>query len=77
MGDEREETMLDLVPFAGAGRQIANGDVNVEFGGESLEFELPQAHAQAVDAAAVSGDHQSPGVEIALAPHGQPPAGSN
>ncbi len=26
-GDEREETMLDLVPFAGAGRQVTNREV--------------------------------------------------
>src|SRR5882724_6636583 len=35
-GDEREEAMLDLVPFAGAGRQVTHGDGNAEFVGQLL-----------------------------------------
>jgi len=45
LGDVGEETMLDPVPFAGAGRQMADGDVDIEFGGESLKFDLPQTYA--------------------------------
>ena len=37
-GDERKEPMLDLVPFAGAGRQVADRDGSVEFVGQFLEF---------------------------------------
>ena len=29
-GDERKQTMLDLVPFAGTGRQVANSDGELE-----------------------------------------------
>ena len=35
-GNEREQTMLDLVPFAGAGRQVTHGDGNAEFVGQLL-----------------------------------------
>src|SRR5271156_5816292 len=73
LSDEREETMFDLVPFAGSGRQMADGDLDVEFIGQGLEFELPQAYARAIAAAAVCGDHQLPGLGIALTPHDLPP----
>jgi hypothetical protein len=33
---EREEAMLDLVPFAGAGRQVTHGDGNAKFVGQLL-----------------------------------------
>ena len=44
LGDEREEPMLDLVPFAGAWRQMANGDLDAELLGEGLKLDLPKAH---------------------------------
>src|SRR5271165_889531 len=52
-GDEREETMLDLVPLAGAGRQVANRDRQLELVRQFLKFDLPEAHTIAVAAAAV------------------------
>ena len=42
-GDEREQTMLDLVPLARARREVAHGDRKAEFVGEPLQFDLPQA----------------------------------
>jgi len=36
LGDEREEAMLDLVPFAGTGRQMADRYSHAEFVGELL-----------------------------------------
>src|SRR6266566_5169742 len=42
LGDEREETMLDLVPFAGTGRQMADGDDKPELVGQVLQLALPQ-----------------------------------
>jgi hypothetical protein len=44
-GDEREQTMLGLVPLAGTGRQVTHGDRNTEFVGEFLKLPLPQTHA--------------------------------
>src|SRR5277367_5001015 len=38
--DEGEQAMLDLVPFAGAGRQMAYRDRDAEFIGEGLQFAL-------------------------------------
>src|ERR1035437_208387 len=43
-GDEREEAMLDLVPLAGAGRQVTDGDRDIEFVGQLLQLQLPQPH---------------------------------
>ncbi len=43
-GDEGEEAMLDLVPFAGAWRQVTDGDRDIEFVGQLLQLQLPQPH---------------------------------
>ena len=34
--------MLDLVPLAGAGRQVADHDVDAKFVGQLLQFAFPQ-----------------------------------
>ena len=52
-GDEGEQAVLDPVPFACAGRQVAHGDRHAEIVGKLLQFELPEADARAVGAAAV------------------------
>ena len=50
--------MLDPVPFAGTGWQMADGDRNPEFVGQHLQFPLPQAQTHAVAAAAIGGNQQ-------------------
>ena len=65
LGDEGEQAVLDAVPFAGAGRQMADGDRHPEFVGQHLQFALPQPHARAVAAAAIGGDQQPRGGGIA------------
>ena len=40
-GDEGKQAMLDLVPFAGAGRQVTDGDRDIEFVGQLLQLQLP------------------------------------
>ena len=44
-GDEGEEAMLDLVPLAGAGRQVVDFDVDAEFVDQALELEFLKANA--------------------------------
>jgi hypothetical protein len=41
LGDEGEQAVLDAVPLAGTGRQMANGDGDPEFIGQGLQFALP------------------------------------
>ena len=43
--DEGEEAVFNLVPFARAGREVANGDRNVQFVCEALQLDLPQSYA--------------------------------
>jgi hypothetical protein len=50
--------MLDLVPLAGAGRQVTDGDRDIKFVGQLLQLQLPQPHPRAVAAAAVGRDQQ-------------------
>src|SRR6476620_1778369 len=66
--------MLDPVPLAGAGRQMADGDAQAEFIRQRLQFALPQAYPSAVTAAAIGGDQQATGLRIAGATHAVPPA---
>src|SRR5258706_11385777 len=40
--DEGEKAVLDFVPLAGAGRQMADHDVEAEFVGQLLQFTFPQ-----------------------------------
>ena len=49
--------MLDLVPLAGAWRQMADGDGKFEFIGKLLKLDFPQADPIAVAAAAIGRDH--------------------
>ena len=72
-GDEREHPMLDLVPLARAWWEVANRDREAQIVGELLEFQLPQANAVAVAAAAVGGDQEFARLQITLRSHGVPP----
>jgi hypothetical protein len=40
-GDEGEQPVFDLVPLAGAGRQVRHGDLQTDLVGEALEFAFP------------------------------------
>ena len=44
LGDVAEHSMLDLVPFARAGRKVPNMQAQPQFIGKALEFRLPQAN---------------------------------
>ena len=59
--------MLDLVPLAGAGREVADGDGQPGLGGEGGQS-ASTAGAVAVGAARVGGDQQPVGVRVAAAP---------
>ena len=56
LGDKGEQTVLDAVPFAGFGWQMADGDRDTKIVCQDLRFALPQAHARAVAAATMGGD---------------------
>jgi hypothetical protein len=80
LADEGKEAVLDFVPLAGAGRQVADHDVDAELVGQLLQFAFPQPHARPVAAAAPSlrwgrrgGDQQSGGVGVTPPTDGEPP----
>src|SRR5438876_11281672 len=70
---EGEEAVLDFVPLAGAGRQVADHDVEAELVGQLLQFAFPQPHPRAVAAASVGSDQQSRGLGMACPTDGLPP----
>jgi len=65
--------VLDFIPLAGAGRQVADDDVKAEFVGQLLEFAFPQPDPRAVAAPAIGGDQQSGCLGIARPTDGEPP----
>src|SRR6266404_6322910 len=80
LADEGEEAVFDFVPLAGAGRQVADRDVEAELVGQLLEFAFPQPHPRAVAASAPGlrrgrrgGDQQSGRLGIARPTDGAPP----
>src|SRR5882672_6783545 len=74
LADEGEEAVLDLVPLAGAGREVADGDVEPNLVGQLLELPLPQTDARPIAAAAISRDLEPLGARIAGAAELAPPA---
>src|SRR6516164_1739840 len=65
--------MLDLVPFAGSRREMANGYGKFELVGQLLNLDLPQTDTVPVAAPAISRDHQAFGLGIASLAHADPP----
>src|SRR5713101_8855598 len=71
--DVREESMLDLVPLAGPGRKVTDGDRDARTVGQALQFPLPQPYARAIAPAGVRRDEQGARASIAGPPHLAPP----
>src|SRR5271167_1994339 len=74
LGNEGEQAVLDLVPFAGAWRQMANSNGDAEFVGQDLQLAFPQAYPCAVAAAAIGIDQQTSCGRITRAAEFIPPA---
>jgi hypothetical protein len=72
--DVQEEAVLDLVPLAGPGRQVAHGDSKSCLFGQAPELVLPEPNAVAVAAATVGADQQLMGVRIGQCAVAAPPA---
>ena len=72
--DEREQAVLDFVPLRGAGREVADLDLELGLVGELLQLHLPQPGPVAVGPAAVGGDRQPRRGRVALGAEVLPPA---
>ena len=64
--DERKQSVLDLVPLAGARRQVADVDRDVDLVGDALKLLLPHVRSTTVAAACVGDDEDVAGVGAAL-----------
>ena len=56
VGDVAEHSMLDLVPLAGAGREVTDLHGKPKFISKLLQLQSPQSNSIAVAATAVGGD---------------------
>src|SRR5206468_10430281 len=74
LGDQAPEAVLDLVPLAGAGWEVADRDRKAGLIGELLQLQLPELEAVAVAAAAVGGDLEGGRVRVASRAELLPPA---
>src|SRR6185503_44136 len=63
-----------LVPLARARRQVMHHDIDADFRGKTLQFNLPQSRARSIAAAAIGGDGQPRGGPITLVANLAPPA---
>ena len=50
--------MLDLIPFAGGRRQMADGNAQASLGGKLLQLHLPQPVASPIGPAAISNNQE-------------------
>ena len=71
---EAEHAVLDLVPLRGAGREMADADVQPDRIGEALQFVAPEPGARVVGPAGVGGDRQCLGGGVAGLAKVLPPA---
>src|SRR5712692_628047 len=56
LGDVTEEAVLDLVPLAGAGREVRDVNTQTQVISQALQLRLPSARAIAVAAARIGRD---------------------
>src|ERR1700676_3030407 len=63
--DVAEHTMLNLVPFAGARREMADMDGQAQLARQVLQRDFPEPAAAAVATAAIGGDQQLAGARVA------------
>ncbi len=73
LGDEAEETMLDLVPFARARREVAHADVETGTIGQFLQFPLPKPVPWPIASSRIGSDHQRRCFWVCTAAHRLPP----
>src|SRR5450756_2806096 len=71
--DVAEHAVFDLVPLAGAGREVADVDGQAQLGRQVLQGYLPEPAATAVAATTVGRDQEPTGVAIPLGAHLPPP----
>src|ERR1700676_311369 len=63
--DVAEHTMLNLVPFTGARREVADVDGETQLARQVLQRDFPEPAAAAVATAAIGSDQQLAGAGIA------------
>src|SRR4249919_3734534 len=74
LGDVGEQSVLDAVPLAGAGRQMDDRHGEARLVGEALQLAFPQMNAGAVTAAAIGRDQETSRMGIAGLAEPPPPA---
>ena len=68
LGNVREHPMLDLVPFAGPGREVAHVHWQPQADRQGLQSDLPQTTPAAVASSTIGRDQQRVGVGVVLDP---------
>src|SRR5258708_17531421 len=73
LGDEAEQAMLDLIPLAGARREMTHAQFQPHCVGQLLQGYLPKSGSTTVAATAVGGDEQFSGPRETRTAHAFPP----
>ena len=69
-----KESMLDLIPFACPGREVADRDPQACLGGKVLQFNFPQTDAVPITSPAIGTNQHIRGPGVDLLAHRKPPA---
>src|SRR5271166_1109360 len=74
LADIGKESMLDLIPLAGTGREMTDDDPQTRFVGQFLQLEFPEPQAGTVAAPRIGRNQQAFRLRIGGLPHGAPPS---
>jgi hypothetical protein len=74
LADEREQSVLDLVPFAGSRRKMTDGDAQSRSVGQLLKLPLPKAYPGTVTTSRIRRNEKRWSVCVSLSPELFPPA---
>ncbi len=58
LADKGEQSVFDLVPFAGSRREVAHGNGQTSLISQPLQFQFPQTEARSIAASAIRSDKQ-------------------
>ena len=73
-GDEREQPVFNLVPFAGAWREVTDGNRKARFIRQFLQLYLPMSQPRAIASPAICCNKQPPRLRIQRSAFAAPPA---
>ncbi len=77
LGDERKESMFNLIPSASPRRKMTDGNRHPNLISQLLQFPFPEASTRTIATTAISGNHQRAGIRISFLSQSTPPSSNS